>query len=77
MTKTHKKNYPPSKTLDNNLKCGVKQIVGRLLMLPTIIPSPISQEAPTQATSSTMVIVSSYNCVSYKKLKLPWNIHQY
>ena len=76
MTKKHKKKYPPSKTMPKTLKCGAKQIAGRLLMLPTIIPSPISQEAPTQATSSTMVIASSCNCVSYKKLKLAWNLHQ-
>lgn len=71
-----KKNYRPSKTLPKKLKCGAKQIVGRLLMLPKIIPSPISQEAPTQATSSTMVKVSSYKCVSCKKLKFPWTLHQ-
>jgi len=72
-----RKNDPPSKTLPKTLKCGEKQIAGRPLMLPTIIPSPISQEDPTQATSSTMVIICSCNYVSYKKLKLPWNLHKY
>ena len=76
MTKKHKKKYPPSKTMRKTLKCGAKQIVGRLLMLPTIIRSLISQEAPNQATS-IMVIASSCNCVSYKKLKLPSNLHQF
>ena len=67
MTKIIKKKYPPSKTMPKTLKCGAKQIAGRLLMLPTIILSLISQEAPNQDTSSTMVITSSCNCVSYKK----------
>ena len=41
--KESEKNYPPSKALPKTLKCGAKQIVGRLLMLPTIIPSRIAQ----------------------------------
>jgi len=64
------------KILPKTLKCGSKQIAGKLLMLPTIIPSPISKEAPTQATSSTMVIISSCIFLSYRKLKLSWNFHQ-
>lgn len=75
--KALKKKYPPSKTMPKTLKCGAKQIASRLLMVPTIIRSLILEEAPNQATSSTMVIASSCNYESYKKLKLPLNLHQF